>query len=424
MARFLPPQPNFEHLRNEAKSLQKAHQRKDPGVCTTLRRMHRFKDASDEQILAADLSLTEAQFALAMDYGFADWGALREAVLSHNPPQDYQAEAQADALLLPAPRPGPAGPWRFDVVFSRALTYMGIAADPVSVAGDSGMAFILQADSLHRPWGTDRKELDIGWWPLDPWGVMLRLNFLSRAYGVPMRRLGSIESEYAADSAEHYRKHYHIEVLRSLRAGRPVLAIADGPCVIYGCDSGNPPLLGQLSCDAGAGFQRIKKYPWEIVIPGEAGVPMSRRQADAEALEFAVRLGRDEVDLSRLPGKLSGRKAWELWLSQLEDPELCGPHFYHANVKGQTRMNRMAAAGYLRAMSRRHDARPAEALMAAAAGYDAVVEKLRKADTGKEAFGTETGRRAFMALIREIMALEADCHERIAEALRCIPANL
>ena len=354
------------------------------------------------------------------DYGFAGWAELRQAVLSLNPPQDYQEQAQADALLLPNPQPGPAGSWRFDVVFSRALTYMGVTADPISVAGDSGMAFILQADSLHRPWGTDRRELDIGWWPLDPWGAMLRLDFLSRVYGVPMRRLGSVPAEYSADDAEHYRKYHHLEVLRSLRAGRPVVALADGPCVIYGCDGGNPPLLGQLSCDANSIVHRIKKYPCEIVIPGEAGAPMSRRQADAEALEFAVRLGRDEMDLSHLPGKFSGRKAWELWFAQIEDPGLCGPHFYHANVLGQLRQNRVAAAAYLRAMAGRHVGPAGDALNAAAAAYDAVVEKLKATRAAKEALQSDAGRASLASSVRELAALEVGCHELMAGAIGLI----
>lgn len=279
------------------------------------------------------------------------------------------------------------------------------------------MAFILQADSLHRPWGTDRKELDIGWWPLDPWGVLLRIDFLGRAYGVPMRRLGYDAEAYRVDKAAHYRARYHAEVVRGLRAGRPAVAASDGIFVVSGCDDGNPSLLGQLSCEAQLNVHRMPVYPWEVVVFDEPTAPMERHHADIEALEFAVRLGREEVDLSALPGKLGGRRAWELWLAQLEDPELCGPHFYHANVLGHLRQNRAAAATYLREMSARHPGPAGDALKSAAEAYDAVMEKLKGTRASKEAFQSDAGRLALASSIREIAAMEPQCHDRMAQAV-------
>jgi nitroreductase len=331
----------------------------------------------------------------------------------------YRPEPQKDALLLPNPEPGMSDVNRFAAAFFMVLSHVGVPADPVQVAGDSGLAFILQADSLEHAGGADHKELDIGAWPLAYWGAMLRLDFLGRAYGVPMRRLGCVEAEFRADSAAHYRKRYHSEVLRSLQAGRPLVAVADGddPYVVYGCDSGNPPLLGQVPCDTRLKVERMEEYPWEVIVLGEPGASMDRRQADAEALEFGLRLWRDEVDLSDWPGKLTGRRAWELWLSQLEDPELCGPHYYHNNVIIHLRQNRRAAAAYLRAMSQRHSGRAAEALISAAAGFDAVLEKLKQADTSRDTYNTDAGRQSLISVLRETMALEAKAFERMAEAL-------
>ena len=97
-------------------------------------------------------------------------------------------------------------------------------------------------------------------------------------------------------------------------------------------------------------LRRLPHFPWEVSVPGEPGDPIDRHQADIEALEWAIRLGRDEVDLSGLPGKSSGRKSWALWSSQLADAELRGPHFWHANVVGNLWINRANAAAYLREM--------------------------------------------------------------------------
>ena len=189
--------------------------------------------------------------------------------------------------------------------------------------------------------------------------------------------------------------------------------------VIYGCDSGNPPLLGQTACETQLNVHRMKEYPWEVVVLGEPAAPMDRRQADVEALEFALRLGRDEVDLSHLPGKLSGRRAWELWLAQLKDPELCGPHFYHANVLGHLRQNRSAAVGYLHAMSERHSEPACAALTAAAAAYEVVLGNLNRAQVSKEAFRTDRRRQPLISVLQEAMMLETTALQRVEEALRC-----
>lgn len=86
MSRSLPPSPSLEHLRNEAKALLKAHKRADPQVCGRLRALRRFAGASDEEILAAPLSLQETQFALALAYGFSSWKELKQRVEESAPP--------------------------------------------------------------------------------------------------------------------------------------------------------------------------------------------------------------------------------------------------------------------------------------------------------------------------------------------------
>jgi hypothetical protein len=140
------------------------------------------------------------------------------------------------------------------------------------------------------------------------------------------------------------------------------------------------------------------------------------RHADAEALDFAVRLLRDEVDLSDLPGKSTGRRSWELWADQLADAELCGPHFYHANVVMHLRQNRKTAAAYLRTMSTRHKPPASDALVGAASDFDAAAAKMREANTSEEALSTDAGRRQLISLIRQTMDLEATAQERMAEA--------
>ena len=80
MSRTLPPRPDFTQLRHQAKDLLHGHDRKDPAVCGVLRRLRQFASAEDARIFAQPLALHEAQYALAMEYGFASWNALKRYV--------------------------------------------------------------------------------------------------------------------------------------------------------------------------------------------------------------------------------------------------------------------------------------------------------------------------------------------------------
>lgn len=421
MVRFLPPEPNLDHLKNEAKALHKAHRRRDPEVCAVLRHVHRFLDASDDEILSADVPLTEVQFALALEYGFHSWPELRSVVIGLKPTAHYVADGEDNAMILPDPPGGINDPDRYAAAFSIALSYLEAPADYETVLGDTGLAFIFQADSLHRPYGADVKNLDIGWWPLDEWGVVTRLDFLGRASGVLVRKLPGVMEEYKADPARHYREHYEAEVVACLKAGRPVAAtVGMEVAVVFGLDKGDPPLLVQTSCVAEPKLTRATHYPGSTFVLDVPGASMDRRHADVGAIDYAIRLGRDEVDLSHLPGKSSGRRSWELWASQLADQELCGPHFYHANVVRHLRLHRRSAASYLRTMSERHPEPASGALQKAAEVYDSVVNQLGQADTSKEQLATAAGRRRLISLMQEIMPLEATAQAQMAEAVTAI----
>ncbi|MCE5323770.1 DUF1835 domain-containing protein [bacterium] len=81
MTTSLPARPSLENLKKQAKTLLKSHNSGDVGVCAVLRRLNCFTNLSDQEILSSKLTLAQAQYALAMDYGFASWNALKEAVI-------------------------------------------------------------------------------------------------------------------------------------------------------------------------------------------------------------------------------------------------------------------------------------------------------------------------------------------------------
>jgi ankyrin repeat protein len=69
--RALPARPNLDHLKNEAKALHKAFGQGDPAA------RQRIRDAIGDQ---QTLKLTDAQRAIAREYGFRTWARLRSHV--------------------------------------------------------------------------------------------------------------------------------------------------------------------------------------------------------------------------------------------------------------------------------------------------------------------------------------------------------
>jgi hypothetical protein len=70
----LPPQPNLEQLKKQAKDLLRAHQAHNADVCQRIQRVHpRLTASSEVDILNADLTLRDAQLVVAREYGFSTW---------------------------------------------------------------------------------------------------------------------------------------------------------------------------------------------------------------------------------------------------------------------------------------------------------------------------------------------------------------
>ena len=92
MTRPLPPKANLRFLQKEAKDLLKAHKDGDAAVCDLLKPLPKFVKTSKDDVLAAELSLQEAQHALALGYGFKGWKELKRHV-------DLQAKGRQKAAF-------------------------------------------------------------------------------------------------------------------------------------------------------------------------------------------------------------------------------------------------------------------------------------------------------------------------------------
>ena len=81
----LPTQPHLDHLKKQAKDLLKSQRSGDLQACESLRQLlPRFAKKSDDEILACEITLHDAQHAIALQYGFANWAALSTTVTERN----------------------------------------------------------------------------------------------------------------------------------------------------------------------------------------------------------------------------------------------------------------------------------------------------------------------------------------------------
>jgi hypothetical protein len=81
--RPLPSNPSLGHLKYQAKDLLKAHAARGSALAQRMREFHpHFKGATDEEIFAANLSLSNAQLTIAREYGFKSWTRLKAVVES------------------------------------------------------------------------------------------------------------------------------------------------------------------------------------------------------------------------------------------------------------------------------------------------------------------------------------------------------
>lgn len=79
--RRLPPKPNLDFLKRQAKSLLKELGLHDMAAAQRVREFHpRFPGASDTEIFSATLHLSDAQLVIAREAGFSSWARLKHQI--------------------------------------------------------------------------------------------------------------------------------------------------------------------------------------------------------------------------------------------------------------------------------------------------------------------------------------------------------
>jgi hypothetical protein len=79
--RPLPPNPNLNHLKYQAKDLLEEHAARDASAAQRIREFHpRFLGATDDEIFAAQLKLNDVQLTTARESGFESWTRLKRHI--------------------------------------------------------------------------------------------------------------------------------------------------------------------------------------------------------------------------------------------------------------------------------------------------------------------------------------------------------
>ncbi|MBT3276174.1 MAG: hypothetical protein HN368_23705 [Spirochaetales bacterium] len=78
MSDELPVNPNIEQLKKQAKDLLRGFARKDPSVIDRFRSIRRYASLSEKDLFRSPVKLNDAQYAVALHYGFKSWRHLSD----------------------------------------------------------------------------------------------------------------------------------------------------------------------------------------------------------------------------------------------------------------------------------------------------------------------------------------------------------
>jgi len=313
------------------------------------------------------------------------------------------------------------------------LDYLGDDTDYDTIMGDSGLAFIMQGeeDSINLINGA----VDVGWWPLHPLAI-IRLNFLEKTVGRELFDVCPI-TPGQEDHVSFYDQWFRPMVASSIAEYRPCLAwIVSSWFVITGYDDGEPPLIGECSVEGEVKIARIEDgWPSTLLAPGEPVQRIDRKEADLEALKYAIALHRDQVlganvkysgkyplrDVEKLSKYWrTGLKSFASWIRCLQDMEHLGQHFWHSNVLLHLFLSRSSAIRYLQAMQKRHPRAVADYLENAIQKYKAVIGVLGSVDWSPEAMSSVKGREVFVTHVKEMADLESQAVAELEKAVEVL----
>jgi hypothetical protein len=367
----LPPNVCLHQLKKQAKDLAKARHRGDTGACSLLRNLKRFTSSSDQEILAAEIPLNEAQYALALHYGFASWDALRkhiDALETERQAHPVQEDQEGGRVILGFEKLDWGGsPQRRAnstmEAFAAILRAMGQDMPYERLMGLSGQAFRVQvARDAFCPsaacsgpgFDTERTAMVATGCPLTSWDI------------------------------EHAKNRPDLDGMRkalveSINEGIPALYINEETSLIVGYqDQGKTLILRDYFKSREPGYSKAEKPAWAIRTVHPKPAPPDYLKTVTDSLRLALKLAHTES----FDSYYSGFRAWDAWVNRLrhEFPE--GREIEFSDSLGNwypyaSLVNARHAAGvYLNDVARLFPGDPGSQLTKAAALFDQLQQSL------------------------------------------------
>ncbi|MCP4640433.1 MAG: hypothetical protein GY851_08375 [bacterium] len=315
MTQHLPERPSLEHLKKQAKDLRRAHGQGDASACGVLRHLRQFDGMADADILAGDLSLTDAQYALAMECGFSSWNALKEHVLTAAPDQPgarvRRANGRAWIEGIPKLAWGRSGDCTFAGALEAALSVTKHPYSYVDIMGCTGLSFRFRWYQR-----TDAVE----WCPSSAVGEFEdEIEAAAKATGWRLR----VEHRMGPKEHDPHMENYAGEIRTAIDAGYPVLGYTEdlNMAVAYGYEErdGQLHFLWNSYMKQDEYILPDTKTGPMLVFLDDRETPMDRRDALRMALTTRA-WRRDSLDATtpeKTASYLYGEQALRAWRDDL-----------------------------------------------------------------------------------------------------------
>lgn len=418
MSRTLPDQPNVEQLKNQAKDLLRSHSSGDPSACGTLRHLNRFSTSSDTDILSSTVKLHEAQFALAMDYGFPSWNALVHNVeLQLQRPTLTRTGNEVHISGVDPLGWGRGMECSYVGAMTVAARAMGRNVTYDHVMGVSGAAFKVQVFSPE-------------WCPSagDPTCGFDCCSLARHSLGFEGESLNVTEQDTVKVAETTQR------ITESINSGRPVLAIDLVQTAEWGIITGYRGDGSELLCrtyfDSSDDYSVAQKWPWLVLLLSDAPEPPKEEDILRSTLSAAVEMAATE----RYDQYVTGFAAYRKWADDLcsgwipSKPEsdqrtlmFVNAYIHHLLVEA-----RLSAARFLRAEFSAQHPEIVSCLHSAAGCYDKVASTLLKGvqyssvpwQVNRQPLWSEQARRGQAEVLREAASIERQAVDKLSVALR------
>ncbi len=369
MSRTLPARPSLVQLRHQAKDLRIAAREGAADALESLRQLRRFSEATKDALRSERVSLSEAQFALALDYGFKSWSELKAHVESSKGAA-LRAVRRADGSVVVAgleqARWGGGTRRQCSTIATLSLVseYSGDDTDYDYLMGASGAAFRVQMSegllcpsSPHAACGFACATLAVHAWGND-------VSFVAT------------DADHQAD-----REQARAAIIASIERGVPVLYEEEESSLIVGYTTESLLLRGYNAREPG--YTLMEKWPWRI---GIASAKLGRPDARA-VLEDSLELATELFETDTVGRYRCGRAAYGHWrelladdeaLARKNDQERFGAALGNAHTLECLADARSAASNYLASMSQHAPASARPSLEHAAAEYAEIERQVRE----------------------------------------------